>query len=230
MNAQLLGPVLLLVSATVAMAEVVLSPPGTDGWRALEFPKIPQHTRYEAVTSDGVAGVKATSHCSASAFYVALKGVDLSSTPRLHWRWRIEQGLEVRNERGKPGDDFAARVYVMFRFDAEHASLWERAVHALGTKLYGDIVPGHAIDYVWSSHEPAGAAWDSPYSAASKMVSLGRGPHSEWSAVVVDVAADYMKFFGQSAPPLLALGLMTDSDNTCQSAVADYADFRFVGP
>ena len=111
-----------------------------------------------------------------------------------------------------------------------HASLWERARHLLGTKLYGDMVPGHAINYVWSSHQPTGAAWDNPFTAASKMVSRGSGPLPQWADADVDVAADYSRFFGHAPPAVLAVAVMTDSDNSCQSAIADYAEFRFVGP
>jgi hypothetical protein len=220
---------LLLIAAPAVAAEVILAAPGTDGWRALEFSSIARHTRYEVTTSDGVVGVKAISNCSASALYLPTDTVDLKATPRLRWRWKIEKGIDVADERLKAGDDFAVRVYVMFQFDPAHASLWERARHALGTQLYGDLVPGHALNYVWSTHEPTGAAWDNPFSSASKMVSLGRGPLPEWTDAVVDVAGDYVKFFGHATPPVLAVALMTDSDNSCQSAIAEYADFRFVG-
>ena len=210
--------------------EIVLSPPGGDGWRALNFPKIQRHTTYTSVRVDGMNVMKADSECAASALYQALDALDLGKTPRLQWRWRIDNGLSVPNERVKAGDDFAARVSVMFRFDATHASLWERVTHSLGARLYGDAVPGHAIEYVWSSHEPARAMWESPYSAASILKALRNQPVAEWVSETVDVAADYAAFFGHAPPPVIAVGLMSDSDDTCQHATAYYADFRFVGP
>jgi len=42
------------------------------------------------------------------------------------------------------------------------------------------------------------------------------------------VAADYRESFGREAPPPQSLVLMTDSDDTCGSARALYADFRFL--
>lgn len=229
MKAPLAVLVMSIVSATVASAvEVILSTPGTDGWRSLEFPKVKRLTAYSVVREDGTAALKAQSDCSASAIYLPLESVDLNTTPRLHWRWKIERGLQVSDEQVKSGDDFAARVYVMFRFDPEHASLWDRARHSVATKLYGDIVPGDVISYVWTSHQSKGSAWNSPYESRSKLVSLGSGLLLPWTGETVDVAADYVTFFGHQPPPLLALAVMTDSDNTCQQAVAYYADFRFV--
>src|ERR1700687_1197384 len=155
--------VALTLRATAASApEIVLNAPGTDGWRTLEFPKIRRHTTYTIVQNGDFAGVHAQADCSASAMYVPVDA-DLARTPRLHWQWKIERGLDVPDERIKVGDDFAARGFVMFCFDAAHASLWQRVRHSLATKLYGDIIPGVTIDYVWSSHESAGARWKSPY-------------------------------------------------------------------
>jgi hypothetical protein len=224
----------LLVSI-VALApahatEVRLAKPGADVWRALEFPKIPRHTAYAVVDIDGSAAWRAFADCSASAMYLPATQIDLRRTPRLQWRWRVDTPLQERDPRAKSGDDFAARVYVMFRFDRDHASLWERAQHALGAAIYGDIVPGNAINYVWSRREAAGTTWENPFAGASKMESLGASALRQWSTETVDVAADYQRFFGHAPPALLAVAVMTDGDNSCQQAVAYYTGFRFLGP
>ena len=214
--------------ARASAADVALSPPGTDGWKALAFPTIKRQTIYTVARIDDLDAVRAASDCAASALYLPVEHIDLARTPRLHWRWKIERGLQIADERAKTGDDFAARVYVMFRFEAARASLWERMQHALGTRIYGDVIPGNTINYVWSSHQPKGARWTSPYTASSKLMSLGDGPLPLWTEEIVDVAADYTAFFDHELPPLLAVAVMTDSDNTCQRAVAEYADFRFL--
>lgn len=208
--------------------EITLSAPGTDGWKALRFRKIERQTIYTAARIDDLDAVRAVSECAASALYLAAGHIDLAQTPRLHWRWRIEHGLQIGDERTKAGDDFAARVYVMFQFDAARASLWERLQHTLGTRLYGDPIPGNTLNYVWSSHQPQGARWTSPYTASSKLVSLGDGPLPQWKEEVVDVAADYRSLFSETPPTLLGVAVMTDSDNSCQQAVAEYADFSFL--
>jgi len=217
-----------LGSIPALAAEVLLSPPGTDGWKPLEFPKIPKHTTYTVVRDGDTQAVKAVSDCAASALYLPVTDVDLARTPRLQWRWKVEQPLAVADERVKKGDDFAARAYVMFRFDPDRASLWQRLQHAIGTRLYGQVIPGGAINYVWSSREARGAKWDNPFASTAKMVSLGSGLLPQWTTEVVDVAEDYRDLFGHEPPPVLAVALMTDTDNSCQQAVAYYADFRFL--
>ena len=140
----------------------------------------------------------------------------------------MERGLRPTDERVKAGDDFAARVYVLFQFDPQHASLWEKVLHRLGTTRYGDLVPGSVIGYVWSSREPAGARWESPFGSSAQLISVGNGALPEWTEEKVDVAADYTAAFGHTPPPPLAVAVMTDTDNTCQRATAWYANFRFL--
>jgi len=217
------------VCATAASAaEVVLSSPATDVWRTLDFPKISQHTNYAVVHDDGVEAFKAEANCSASARYLPLSHIDLTQTPRLRWRWKVEHPLRPTDERVKTGDDFAARVYVLFQFDPQHATVWQKVRHHLAATRYGDLAPGNVITYVWSSREPAGARWESPYAAGSQLISLGSGALPEWTEETVDVAADYSAAFGHAPPPVDAIAVMTDTDNTCQRTTAYYAAFRFL--
>lgn len=209
---------------------VRLPPPGRDGWKPLTLPKVARRTTYTALDQDGHSVVRADSDCAASALALPLDGVDVTATPRLHWRWMVERGLTVANERVKAGDDFAARVYVLFRFDGRHASLPARVRHRIAALLFGADVPGHAINYVRSSAEPAGRTWDNPFASESKMISLGPAVPGAWTAEAVDVVADYRRLVGGDPPPLMALAVMTDSDNTCQRAVAYFADFELSGP
>jgi hypothetical protein len=207
---------------------IMLSPPGTDGWRPLRFPKIKRSTVYTPEAADGFAAVHAVSDCAGSALYLPVQFIDLNRTPRLHWKWKIEKGLPVHNERVASGDEFAARVYVTFDFDATHSSFWQRLRHAVEARLYGSVVPGSAISYVWSTHEAAANTWDNPYLSQEKMISLGSGPLPEWTDESVDVKADYRSVFGRDPPPLLAIAILTDSEDSCRLAIADFGDFSFT--
>lgn len=228
MHRATLATLLLAAMTGSSIADVTLPSPGRGEWRPLTFRKVPRATAYEPVTADGVAAVRAVSDCSASALYLPVEGrVDLADTPRLSWRWRITRGLSIPDERAKAGDDFAARVYLAFEFDEAEASLAARLRHGLGERLYGEKIPGGAINYVWTAREPAGARWDNPFAGESKMISLGRGPLEEWRTEDVDVAADYARLFGHPPTKLLGLAIMTDSDSSCQRAEAYYAAFRF---
>jgi hypothetical protein len=216
-----------LGAAAASASEVALPAPGGPAWQPLEFSKIPRHTRYELVDAGGA--LRADSQCAASGLLLPLDAVDLRATPRLRWRWKVEKPIDAAlDERSKSGDDFAARVYVAFAFEPERAGVWERARRRLGAALYGEDLPGSALNYVWSRGEPAGASWPNPFVPSSVMVSLGAGAMDGWRVEEVDLLADYARLFGAEAPVPLFLALMTDTDGTCAEARAFYADFRLL--
>jgi len=226
----LLLALLAAPAARAAERERALPEPSAESWQPLEFPRIPKHTRYERVGDGGRAVLRAITECAASALLTPLEGVDLAATPRLRWRWKVSVPLDTTApERERDGDDFAARVYVAFAFEPERASLFERARHRVGTSIYGEELPGIALNYVWSRGEPAGSHWENPFSANAKMLSLGPAPRGVWREADVDVLADYRRVVGGDPPPALFVALMSDSDNSCSRAEASYADFRLVG-
>jgi hypothetical protein len=62
------------------------------------------------------------------------------------------------------------------------------------------------------------------------MISLGDGPLGTWRVEEVDVRADHVAVFGHEPPRPLALGIMSDSDDSCGAATAWFAGFEFRGP
>jgi hypothetical protein len=61
------------------------------------------------------------------------------------------------------------------------------------------------------------------------MIALAQGANTGWRTETVDVAARYRELFHAPIPPLLGLAIMSDSDNSCQSTEARFADFKFLG-
>ncbi len=126
---------------------------------------------------------------------------------RLNWRWKIAAPLPtdpVRHaERTRAGDDYAARVFVVF----ERSALPTRTV---------------AINYVWAAHEPVGATYPSPYTDRVRMIVLRSGAASAgaWQGESRDVLADYRAAFGRDAREVHGVALMVDTDNTGVSATA----------
>ena len=228
MRTRLLGTIALAVLLLGAAEPRSLPPPGADAWEPLTFRSVERETVYAPLADE--AGVRAEARCAASALVLPLPDLDLARTPVLHWRWRVDRALEIEDERSKQGDDFAARVYVMFRFEPEKASLLERARQSLGQRLFGTEMPGTALNFVWSSREDPGALWTSPYVDSSRMIAVASGSADGWRSESVDVVAAYRRAFGEEPPAPLALGIMTDADNACQHAEAAYADFRFAAP
>ncbi len=230
----LLGAALSLASAAFAEARLLPQAGETD-WQPLTFPRIERHTGYESLAPADLPGRRAwrsEAECSASAMVLPLGDVDLAALPRLSWRWRVRTPLDVADETTKAGDDFVARVYVMFPFDAERASLWRRAKQEMGERMYGETMPGRALNFVWASRVTPGRRWRNPYSEEAAMIALrsGRPPTDHWVREEVDLVEEHRRTFGWAPEGALALAIMTDSDAACSTASAEFADFRLLPP
>jgi hypothetical protein len=139
----------------------------------------------------------------------------------------VDVPLDISDERSKQGDDFAARVYVLFHFDSSRASAFEWLRHKAGSALRGDEIPGRTLNFVWTSRVKPGEFWDNPFASDAKMIALAQGATTGWRTQTVDIVEQYRKHFGSPTGDLMGLAVMTDSDNSCQTAAARFADFSF---
>jgi len=206
---------------------VILPAPGNEAWRPLVFPAVDRQTAYTREIGDDGEILRSVSNCAASGLVLPIANVALSATPLLSWRWRVDGPLDIVDERSKQGDDFAARVYVLFHFDASRASALEWLRHQVGRALYRDQTPGRTLNFVWTSREQPGEFWDNPFARDAKMIALAQGATAAWRTETIDVMEHYRRHFGSPVGELMGLAVMTDSDNSCQAASASFADFTF---
>ena len=197
----------VLASASAADLFDGFSPSWRDRWREEKFFTTP--TRYDVVADADTH--RPVLHATSDAAHAGLlRSVTLPapSAARLTWRWKILAPLTGNtHERERAGDDYAARVFVVF----------ETSVLPLRTR---------AINYVWSAHEPVGSVFPSPYTKYVAMIVVRSGPAGtgRWLAETRDVLADYRQFFGAPPSQLSAVAVLVDTDNTHRSAEAWFAD------
>lgn len=198
------------------------------GWRELDFPKIPRHTSYEVVKEATEVVVRAISDRSASALVRPIR-IDAKAYPIITWRWKVKNLIAKANAHAKSGDDYPARVYVTFEYDAKKLGFLERAQFEAARLFYGEYPPTAAIDYIWESREPVGTVIPNAYSSRSKMVVVesGAGKVGRWVDEERNLLEDYRNAFGEDPPMTSAVAIMTDSDNTGEAATAWYGDIAF---
>ena len=202
-----------------------------EAWEPMTFPKVKQHTRYVPVreTGDDTWVLEATSDGAASGLMHRVV-IDLSERPILRWRWKVAGVLERGDAHTKAGDDYAARVYLIFDPPSRNFSFLERAALGIARGIYGEV-PGRAISYIWASRLEKGKAVDSAYVGGfAKLLAVrsGTAEAGRWHTEVRDVAADYRALFGTEAVPVVGVAIMTDSDDTQENAHAWYGDIEFV--
>jgi hypothetical protein len=176
------------------------------GWQEKSFKNT---TRYELVQDDLGMVLKADSNNSASGMYREIK-IDLVETPCVIWSWKVDNVLDNLDETTKSGDDYPARLYVVF---SGGLSFWKT----------------HALNYVWSNGRPIGSAWPNAYTKSSINIAVQSGPSKvgQWTRQSRNVRNDYKHFIGGDVKQADAIAIMTDTDNSGSVATAFYGDVRF---
>lgn len=187
---------------------MVLTASDLSGWEEKSFQ---DWTEYAVVDNGTEHVVRAVSKGSASGLFKKM-AVDLRRTPFLHWSWRIENILDNDREQSKAGDDYVARIYVVF---SGGAFFWRT----------------RALNYVWSSHQEVGSVWSNAYTSNAVMVAQQSGDALVGRRVTEsrNVLADAQRLLGPGYTRIDAIAIMTDTDDTGQEAVAYYGDIYFSG-
>lgn len=202
-----------------------------DGWEPLTFPDIDTHSDYTLVTDDGSQVVRARTSGGASGL-IARTRIEPGESLILRWRWKVSNVYDGGNAREKSGDDYPARIYVAFAFQPEKAGFFERAKRATVETLFGEELPGNALNYIWANQVPTGTRVPNPFAESTQMLAVNSGEQQtgEWVTVERDIVADYRAAFDEAPPTIIGIGIMTDSDNTGGAATAWYGDIEIVTP
>jgi hypothetical protein len=198
--------VVILSITIIAYADTLdisrFSNEGLSGWDRKSFKG---ETEYSIVKEGGSTVIKAHSRAAASGLFRKVQ-LDPLQYRYLHWKWKIVEPLGNGAEKTKRGDDYSARVYVVF----PGLFFWQ-------TK---------AINYVWSSQLPKGESFPNPYTGNAMMVVVESGAEKAgtWVMEERDILADYRRLFGGEPRQIGAIAVMTDTDDTGGEATAWYGE------
>ena len=197
------------------------------GWG--RFIVSPFATKSDYRLVDGGAGVvlEGLANGSASGFYRRIH-IDPKRHPVIEWRWRVLQTPADLDPRVPARDDSPARVIVAFHGDAARLDIGERFTLALYKALTGERMPYAIIMYSWASNAPVGTISPSiPTGKIQTIVVESGGGIGEWRELRRNVREDYRLAFGEEPWDIVAVGVMTDADNTREKARAQYGDISF---
>ncbi len=202
--------------------------PLPEDWKPLTFKKIEKHTLYTLVSDEGTTVVRAVANASASGLIREIR-IDPREYPMVHWRWKVDNLLQKGDVHRKEGDDYPARIYIAFKYDASKLGFFERAKFETAKLFYGKYPPLGAINYIWESKAPKGTIVPNPFTDRVKMIVVESGPDklAEWVTEERNVHEDYRQAFGEEPPMISGVAIMTDTDNTGESATAYYGDIVF---
>ncbi|BCS97367.1 hypothetical protein DSLASN_29990 [Desulfoluna limicola] len=200
-----------------------------DGWEPLVFKKVTTHTQYTLEDEDGSVVVNAVTDGGASGM-IRRVGIDPEQWPVISWRWKVGNVYAKGDATTKKGDDYPARIYVAFAFEPDNASFTERLTFKAARAIHGEYPPVAVLNYIWANKTPKGTLLPNAYTGRAMMIAVQSGPDKAgtWITETRNILTDYKQAFGTTPPPISGVAIMTDADNTGESATAWYGDIQFL--
>lgn len=215
-----------------------------EGWRIAGLPeqKLPWTRFLPQRAGDAGAGAEAAGEArpalriEAEASYgnLALDLAGMAAPARLRWSWRVLQPNAAVDLARKAGDDAAAKVCLAFDLPLARLNLIEQMLLQLARSKTRQPLPAATLCWVWGHAETPGALIPNAFSRRVRYIVLrdGAAAGGPWVDEDRDVRADFLRAFGDESaevPPLAALIVGADADNTGGRSVALVAGLRF-GP
>ncbi len=197
-----------------------------DGWQVQALRDV-KPTEFRLVEDAGVPVVHAQADAAGGSLLRSIRW-DTAGHPQLQWRWRVNRVVAQGDIRSKDGDDFAARLYVMFDYPTESLSFADRAKLAIARWIYGDQVPAAALCYVWDNRAAVGTRVWNAYTDRVRMIVLRNATSGvgDWVDEQRDLVADYREAFGGAPPPVSGIAIAADTDQTGETVTAWFGDIR----
>jgi len=177
------------------------------GWEEQSFEG---NTQYQLVEGEQGQVLSAYTHAAASGLFREIE-IDLTETPYLNWSWKIENIYSSNNEKSREGDDYPVRIFV---------------VASGGIFFWRNM----AVNYTWSSNQQIDSQWESAVTNNAMMLAVRSGDSEvgQWVSEKRNIRDDFNNLFGVDITEIHAIAIMSDSDNTGQSATAYYGDIFFT--
>ena len=203
------------------------SPPGQ--WRHHTFPgKSANQFAYLQLDGRMAMGVRSNAAASMLRKTVSIDPAQLAS---LRFSWKVPALIEGADMARPDKEDSPVRLVLAFEGDRSRLSPRDHMLSELARAITGEDMPYATLMYVWSSHHAPGTVLKSSRTDRIRKLVLESGPNrlNRWLDYERDIRADFVQAFGEEPGRLIAVGIMTDTDNTRASTQAWYGPVVF-GP
>ena len=210
--------------------ELLWTPTDQARWAVVRFPG-KRHTHFKLVDHERRAGTQADADQSISMLRHNLH-VAPEQLGTLKFAWHVPELIDGADMAHRHADDSPVRVVLAFAGDRQKFSTRDALLSELSLALTGEELPYATLMYVWSNHRPLESVIANPRTERIQKIVVESGGNrlKRWLEYERDVRADFQKAFGEAPGALVAIGLMTDSDNTQSTTRAWYGAIHLSPP
>ncbi len=201
----------------------------TGPWAAWRFHPTKPPTSFRSVSVDGTRVIEAFADHSVSGLRQAVD-IDPQARPIIEWRWRIDAPLVGADVSDRHADDAPVRVVLAFDGDTSTLPIKDQLFFERAKLLTGQDMPYATLMYVWCNKNAAESVVPNPHTSRVRKIVVQSGERGakQWLSYRRDIVADFERAYGHKPGRLVAVGVMSDSDNTRQVSRAWYGDIRLL--
>lgn len=184
--------------------------------------------RYALVEDEGRTVLQFDSEASASSLVHPLSGPEAGAV-RLRWRWKTS-GYPLDRWLGeKRGDDYAARIYVLYDYPLERVPIGQRMLLRAARALHDPELPAAVLCYLLDPRAPQETLLESPYSSRVRMIVVrSTRTTGRWWSEDRDLRADFARAFGPEygpeIAPIRAIVIAADTDQSGAALTTRFGD------
>jgi hypothetical protein len=200
-----------------------------EGWEPMILLRNKKPTLYELVNKDNTTVLHARAD-SASSGLMHKVDINAEQQPWLHWSWKITSLVSSADNTQRATEDSPVRVILGFDGDKDTMPFTDQVLFETARVMTGYEFPYATLMYIWENNKPAGTIIGSTYTSRIKMMVAESGSDGigEWRNFARNIVEDYEKAYGEKPGRLIGVGVLTDTDNTGESAEAWYGDIQLL--
>ncbi len=211
-------------------AQSSLAPHGVQPWRHLPLPG-KRATSFKFTPVDGRDALEVLAESSASMMRKQVR-IEPKDVGQLHFSWKVRNLIASADLAARDADDAPVRLVLAFEGDRSRFSPKNALLSELARAMTGEEMPYATLMYVWCNVRAPESVVHNPRTDRIRKIVVESGEQrlGQWLDYSRDVRADFIQAFGEEPGALVAIGVMTDSDNTGSVARAWYGPLQMVPP
>jgi hypothetical protein len=199
-----------------------------EGWYLWSLAPNKKKTKYYLHQYHGKNVIHADAKSSASGLIVPLKAKDIKDFD-LKWTWKALKNIALADNTQGHIDDAPLRIVLGFEGDKSKLPLKDQLAFDLAKLISGHDLPYATLMYIWSEKSGMEEVITNKHISRIKAIVVDSGAKDlgEWRTHRRSIEADFKKAYGENPGKLIAIGIMTDTDNTNEEVQAKYGDIEF---
>lgn len=199
------------------------------GWEPLVILKTKKLTDYRLVNEQHHTVLHAKAVSAASGLMQQVS-IDPNVEPWMQWQWKVANLIKTADNTQSAKEDSPVRIVLAFDGDKDALSFQDQIMFDTAKMITGRELPYATLMYIWENKAPVGTVIPNNRTKRIQKIVAASGADGvgQWRSFTRNIVEDYEKAFGEKPGRLIGIGVLTDTDNTGETAEAWYGDIRLL--